>query len=390
MLLRLELRGSASGQIIHSPGSDFEPIMTKDSESTEFPGEAFPTTYTLLYCPLTECNVETPFCHARTLVQHLKEAHAVDIYKPETVISFLDRYLSMKSVFTPVTLGGPEDKADWDLRQRLQEERLQQMLGIQENERATTHRHPRSCLFCKDRLADRYALFKHMYRQHAFNIGQLDNLVMVDEFLSVLEAQLVANTCIYCHKVFPSASLLRKHLKHKSHYKIPSSDRRYDKYYVVNYTQAGKTWDMLPTEEADRDESESDNWSDLNGSLDRPTQCLFCTCVCSSPEEALEHMADGHKFFFRDIQATLQLDFYGSVKFVNYLRHQRAEMTCPGCLKPCDSDDQLVTHITPVCIAALLEKRRPSWDRVEYHIPIYDDDPLLEVIDDLSDNLPSQ
>lgn len=364
--------------------------MTKENGDTEFPGEAFPTTYTLLYCPLAACNAETPFCHARALVQHLEEAHAVGIYKPETVLPFLDRYLSMTCVLAPVTLGGPEDRADWDLRQRLQEERLHQMLAVQENERATAHRRPRSCLFCQDRLADRYALFKHMYRQHEFNIGQLDNLVMVDEFLSVLEAQLAANTCIYCHKAFPTAGLLRKHLKHKSHYKIPPSDRRYDKYYLVNYTQAGKTWDMLPPEDAERDESGSGNWSDLDGPLDRPTQCLFCAHGCSSPEEALQHMTGEHAFSFRDVQAALQLDFYGSVKLVNYLRRQRAELTCPGCLQACDSDEQLVAHITPACVAALVAERRPNWDLAEYYIPIYDDDPLLEAIDDLSDALPAQ
>lgn len=364
-------------------------IQSCKHEGSLFPGQVFPTSYTLLYCSITDCPSEAPFLHAISLVEHLLASHNIVIHKSEAVLPFLDRYLKKKQPLkTNNTLGGEGDEADWALREVLQQERLKQMLQIQAFERAHSHRQARICLFCPFRSTDRYDLFKHMFQDHSFNIGQLDNLVMVDDFLGQLESTMHSNRCIYCGKEFPSSGLLKKHMRSKSHYKIQSGDRKYDKYYLVNYVQAGKTWEMLPKDdEAERNEAvvkEDETWSDLSDSIDRQTMCLFCQMVSSSSEECLSHMKARHEFDFRQIQQEQQLDFYHSVQLINYLRHQRSELMCPGCFVSFESDDAIVEHLhSSNCIKSVVSNRG-RWSLVEYYIPIYEDDPLLEIIDDIS------
>ena len=57
-------------------------------------------------------------------------------------------------------------------------------------------------------------------------------------------------------------------MRSKSHYKIQSGDHKYDKYYLINYVQVGKTWEMLSKdEELEKDEAvdrEDEAWSDLS------------------------------------------------------------------------------------------------------------------------------
>ena len=316
-------------------------------------------------------------------------SHNIIIHKPETVLPFLDRYLEEKQPLRASSaLGGEGDEVDWTLREVLQQERLKQMLQTQAHERAHSHRQSRICLFCPFRCTDKYDLFKHMFQEHSFNIGQLDNLVMVDDFLGQLESTMHSNQCIYCGKEFPSNGLLKKHMRSKSHYKIQSGDRKYDKYYLVNYVQAGKTWEMLPKDdELEKNEAvikEDETWSDLSDLIDRPTMCLFCQMVSSSSGECLDHMKLEHEFDFRKVQKGQQLDFYHSVQLINYLRHQRSELTCPGCFLSFENDDLIVEHFhSSTCIKSAVDNR-DRWSLVEYYIPIYEDDPLLEIIDDIS------
>lgn len=371
--------------------------QTCEYEESQFPGEVFPTSYTLLYCPIADCSSEAPFLHATSLVDHLLTSHNISIHKPETILPFLDRYLEEKQPLEANnTLGGEGDEVDWMLREALQQERLKKMLHTQAHERAHSHRQARICLFCPFRSVDKYDLFKHMFQEHAFNIGQLDNLVMVDDFLGQLESTLQSNRCIYCSKEFPSNGLLKKHMRSKSHYKIQSGDHKYDKYYLVNYVQAGKTWEMLPKDdELERNEAivgEDETWSDLSDPIDRPTMCLFCQTMSSSSGECLEHMKVGHEFDFRKVQREQQLDFYNSVQLINYLRHQRSELNCPGCFVSFENDGNMVEHLhSSNCIKDSVTNRA-HWSLVEYYIPIYEDDPLLEIIDDIasSDQEPEQ
>lgn len=359
--------------------------MTTDSI---FPGETFPTSFVLLYCPCAgeDTTCTSPFRNAYDLEVHLKENHNISIFAPNTVYPFIDQYLSEKlpnNLTSGTTLGGADDHEDADLRQRLQHGRLTKMLSLQEHERATTHKAACTCLFCPSRQDSRYDLFTHMFQEHRFNIGLLDNLVMVDDFLRVLREKLSNNTCIYCDKCFANGTLLKKHLKAKKHYKIPPNDHSYDKYYLVNYTQAGKLWTNIP---ASKDDEESDQgWSDLDVPLECKTQCLFCDKVSADPESCLTHMLV-HGFDLREIQSTSKLTFYDSVKLINYLRYQRAVLlACPGCALELSDDFEYMDHMNLSCVAMAVDARH-LWNRVQFYIPIFDEDPLLEIIDILEDD----
>ena len=49
----------------------------------------------------------------------------------------------------------------------------------------------RQCLFCKEVCTgNRRNLFRHMANDHAFHIGQPDNIVLVDDLLNFIESQL--------------------------------------------------------------------------------------------------------------------------------------------------------------------------------------------------------
>jgi hypothetical protein len=107
----------------------------------------------------------------------------------------------------------PEDK---ELRRRLQEERLEQVLAVQERERDDqTFR--RGCLFCRQEFTRHRDLFDHMAFDHNFSVGQPDNLVYVSKFLDLIESKLEALLCLHCEKVFKSREVLKEHMRKKQH-----------------------------------------------------------------------------------------------------------------------------------------------------------------------------
>ena len=55
--------------------------------------------------------------------------------------------------------------------------------------------------------------------------------------------------CLYCEKEFPERQTLKDHMRKKQHRKLNPENRAYDKYYIVNYLELGKTWRELDQEE---------------------------------------------------------------------------------------------------------------------------------------------
>ena len=97
------------------------------------------------------------------------------------------------------------------------------------------------------------------------------------------------------------------------------------------------------------------------------------------------HASNARISFQRHSKGT-KARLYHSVQLINYLRHQRSELACPGCFVSFDRDDLLVEHLcSSNCIRKAVDNRN-RWSLVEYYIPIYEDDPLLEVIDDIESN----
>lgn len=336
-------------------------LMTKEGE--EFPGHLFPHSYTLLYCPLNDCTSEKPFCHAHEFVEHLLKVHGIQVLQPEVVLPFLDRYLEEKGPFTRgASLGG-----DQELRERLQQERLLHVLQIQAHERFHSHRQQGSCIFCEVKCVDKRALLYHMYSEHGFNIGLLDNLVMLDAFLEQLTLTFQANQCIYCQKEFPTKGILRRHMRTKGHYRIRPDDHRFDRHYLINYVQAGKTWSTLPKDELNEEADEA-GWSDLDETIDRPAPCLFCDEVLANAELCLEHLTKEHDFDLLALQEKHQLDFYGGLRILNYLRTWQSTQQCPSCNEPhFDCFEKELKGALFRTSEALLK-------------PVIEEDPLIEVL----------
>ena len=162
---------------------------------------------------------------------------------------------------------------DKELRRQLQMERLEFVLQVQEEERRNEN-FSRSCLFCRQEYNSGSELLSHMAFDHNFNIGQADNIVFINEFLDKIDQQLEDLVCLYCEKLFKSREVLKEHMRKKMHKKLNPKNKAWDKYYLVNYLEFGKTWedfsrteDELPSawDEAEREDNEDSEWSDWRG-----------------------------------------------------------------------------------------------------------------------------
>uniref|UniRef100_A0ACB8FQ23 Uncharacterized protein n=1 Tax=Sphaerodactylus townsendi TaxID=933632 RepID=A0ACB8FQ23_9SAUR len=126
----------------------------------------------------------------------------------------------------------PEDRA---LREKLQQQRLREVLEQQQQERCDTD-FCGLCMFCdKEFTGNRSILLNHMATDHAFSVGLPDNIVGCKEFLDVLQKKLDSLQCLYCEKVFRDKNTLKDHMRKKQHRKINAKNREYDKFYIINY-----------------------------------------------------------------------------------------------------------------------------------------------------------
>ncbi|KAJ2265511.1 hypothetical protein J3F81_005812, partial [Coemansia sp. RSA 371] len=77
---------------------------------------------------------------------------------------------------------------------------------------------------------------------------------------------------------------------------------------VVSYTESG--WDTQ--------EERWDDWEDEE--MNMPMKCLFCTHMFQSPILLFRHVKQSHGFDFLKTRTELGLDFYQSMRVVNYIR----------------------------------------------------------------------
>jgi hypothetical protein len=349
-----------------------------------FVPEVFPSTFSVLYCPLEGCKEEMPFCDPKGLLFHLESCHKITVHNPEVVVSIFDRYMKAIALRIEIEpsisqIGGPEDTADQDLRHRLQTERLQDILDKQQRERELYFKVPGVCLFCPEVSTDKYSLLSHMYREHFFNIGQLDNLVMVEEFLQLLRVKIEQNECIYCEKQFPDKIILKKHMRCKGHYKINSHNNTYDRFYIVNYMLPGATWHDLAADLADLnvDSMEEDgDWEGLDEPVDMKTACLLCEHQESDPELILKHMEDSHSFKL----CSCFSEFYDGIKIVNFMRISWRDCRCAFCSETFGDSDSLCAHFES-CSSKREGKVNAEWKNSEFLFPFYEDDNLLSILE---------
>ncbi|KAL5009977.1 hypothetical protein ScPMuIL_012282 [Solemya velum] len=114
-------------------------------------------------------------------------------------------------------------------------------------------------------------------------------------------------------------------------------------------------------------DTDSDEWDEEEGEVEfcPPVKCLFCAEVCDSPVYMFEHCHQYHNFNIQDVCQLWNLDCFGYIKMVNFIR-----------LKEPSSSD----------LKALEISDKPPWDNDEFMRPVNPDDPLLQYdIEDVQD-----
>ncbi|TPX66999.1 hypothetical protein SpCBS45565_g04114 [Spizellomyces sp. 'palustris'] len=391
----------------HSHGSGSESESDKDSTRSSSPAPpAVPLTFwtpMIFLCPMPHCPPSTePTTNPTVALDHLRTAHGVDVKNAHHVLPYLDRYIEhwakcireqgiekvgYKSDHktpdgNPVyILGHDSDLEDKVFREKLQRDNLNQMLKIQERERNEESHIPRKCLFCKVVCDSRTLLFRHMFSEHGFNIGLPDNLVEVSAFLETLQTKLAGLQCLYCEKIFKTSAVLRKHMRKKKHFKINPRNRGYDRFYIINYLEPGKNWEAYENERYESDEErKEEEWEDWNepGTTEDATMCLFDECVFPSAFDAYEHMKNDHHFDLREVRDELGLDFYGSIKLINYIRKQTSLCRCYACGAEFEGLSEMTAHMKATeHFSQLPDKEAEFWTDPQYLFPCYENDPLL-------------
>lgn len=276
----------------------------------------------------------------------------------------------------------PEDRC---LRNKLKEDKIADILNKQQAERSDKSFN-RKCLFCKQQFKEqRHLLFEHMIADHAFNIGNPDNIVHVNELLDVLAEKLNNLTCIFCAKTFKDWNTLRDHMRKKYHKRIDPKDKSYDKYYLINYLEPGKDWEELQAEDEEEVEKAEEEWSGWNEHIENSFSCLFCDMEYPNVENILIHLKEGHDFDLKAVQKTLRLDFYLQVKVVNYIRKQIQDLKCPCCKEKSTNRELLDVHMDAKQHCCLPEDKS-SWDQPEYFFPTLENDGLLLFLEDDDDD----
>ncbi|XP_072291791.1 zinc finger protein 277 [Eucyclogobius newberryi] len=272
----------------------------------------------------------------------------------------------------------PEDRV---LREKLQQKRLEEVLEQQQKERedATFHR---PCIFCTEEFTgNRSSLLNHMAKEHSFSIGLPDNIVYCSQFLDTLQNKLDSLQCLYCEKTFRDKTTLKDHMRKKSHRRINANNVEYDRFYIINYLELGKTWEEVQSED-DRDLADDgdDDWSDWRA---HPVSavCLFCEHQSETMELIYSHMKDAHGFDLHRLRIDLNLHFYQQVKLVNFIRRQIHHSRCYGCERRFESRRDVLQHLSAEGHVMTLPDMS-TWNQPQYYFPTYENDALLCTLSD--------
>ncbi|XP_034443398.1 zinc finger protein 277 isoform X2 [Hippoglossus hippoglossus] len=354
------------------------------------------------------CSESTPLLHKDLLLKHLLLQHKVVIADVKLIADLSKYLLYWKGRFLeqPITdfcsviktnSTGPVEKQenyfllcdilpeDRLLREKLQQKRLEEVLEQQQQERDDGS-FQRLCMFCSDVFAgNRSSLLNHMAREHSFSIGLPDNIVFCNEFLDTLQSKLDNLQCLYCEKTFRDKTTLKDHMRKKAHRRINANNSEYDRFYIINYLELGKTWEEVQSED-DRelvDNDDDDDWSDWQA---HPVSavCLFCDYQSETMEQIYTHMKDAHDFDLHKLRTELNLRFYQQVKLVNFIRRQIHQSRCYGCEERFLSRADVLRHIAAEGHVMKLPDVS-TWDQPQYYFPTYENDALLCTLSDSDD-----
>ncbi|XP_044278971.1 zinc finger protein 277 isoform X3 [Varanus komodoensis] len=192
--------------------------------------------------------------------------------------------------------------------------------------------------------------------------------------------------CLYCEKIFRDKNTLKDHMRKKQHRRINAKNREYDRFYIINYLEFGKSWEEVQSED-DREllHSQEEDWSDWE---EHPVcaVCLFCEKQAETTKKLYIHMEEAHGFGLLKIKSEYGLNFYQQVKLVNFIRRKVHQCLCYNCLEKFQSKKELVRHMEETKHITLLPARS-MWDQPQYYFPTYENDTLLCTLSDSEDEL---
>ncbi|XP_078171173.1 protein arginine methyltransferase 3 [Carex rostrata] len=118
-------------------------------------------------------------------------------------------------------------------------------------------------------------------------------------------------------------------------------------------------------------DGEDDEWAPLASVL-----CLFCTEKFDSSELLFKHCSVEHSFNFDGVVKNFGLDFYGSLKLVNYVRSKVSQNKCWSFDQAFECNQDMLNHLHANTTCFKKDAKLP-WDDDMYLKPYLEDDPLL-------------
>ncbi|KAI8834838.1 hypothetical protein BJ741DRAFT_238630 [Chytriomyces cf. hyalinus JEL632] len=128
----------------------------------------------------------------------------------------------------------------------------------------------------------------------------------------------------------------------------------------------------------DSDDNEDEDWEGWTGE-GQDTMCLFDDVMLGSVEDAVSHLKEAHGFNLRTIKKEFDLDAYGIIRLINYIRSCTSTQSCFGCRKSFETMEELTHHydLSQHHLSMIPAKGDAFWSQVEHLFPSYDEDPLL-------------
>jgi uncharacterized C2H2 Zn-finger protein len=367
--------------------SRFNDALAKDFEG-HLDRYAPDVCFLCIHCDF-ECN------DALEILRHLSDHHNFCINRLSGLAmlpNYLDYWRNHAPPFIEMEFYGekrqtidPESEEERNIRATLHKLRLEKIMAEHEQERTVVYKNI-PCIFCSDVFTGTWHQYlQWIFEVHGFNPGRPANLVFIGELSDYLRKLIANHQCYHCYKKFGNATQLRNHMKKKPHSKIPA-ERKFDRYYMVNYLEEDRKWQDIEREgESDDDDEGLDNIDEERiEEFDEPeineTTCLICEEVFSTPTECIKHMLNAHRFKFEEIRKTLGNDFYHLVRFVNYARQMKIEEKCFICgSKVCSSDytEHIEEHksFIPHDIKTIV-------DSDKFLKPVIEGDPILTILED--------
>ncbi|OAY77460.1 putative protein arginine N-methyltransferase 3 [Ananas comosus] len=150
-------------------------------------------------------------------------------------------------------------------------------------------------------------------------------------------------------------------------------------------TATAATTIVVDEEEEEEEEDAAEAWGDWESGAEEDGGdsspnflCLFCGSRFDSTASLFKHCSVDHAFDFYGVVRDMGLDFYGSIKLINYVRSQVAENKCWSCGETFQCREDVQNHLH---VANSYNKGgKVLWADDSYLKPFMEDDSLLHSI----------